>query len=343
MATPHRTIIEISWMSLFRIIALLAALVLIVALREVLLMLVAVFIAVAAINPTIVSWQRYMNRTLAVTLFYILFAGVVAVITLQIVPTFFSQLQQLAANSDQVAENIQRYVGTGSVGQTVASSVQRQLASFSPTILQTTVGALGRIATVVAGIVISFYLLLEEKNAKDFFAQILPRNRYKPVYEITNKISERLGRWLRGQVTLMLIIGAIDYVVYLIFRLPTPLPLAAWAGLTELIPLIGPIIGVIPAVLITISQHGLVAGIILALVVGGGVQLLENHFLVPRIMGRAVGVSPVLVLISVLVGGTLFGMGGALLAIPIAAVISVIIDEWELFEQLFNGQHETQD
>jgi predicted PurR-regulated permease PerM len=138
-------------------------------------------------------------------------------------------------------------------------------------------------------------------------------------------VESKVGDWLRGQLFLMLIIGVAAGIGYGLIGVRFWLLLALWAGITELVPIIGPWIGGIPAVAIALLHSWQQAAIVLTFLVL--LQLAENSILVPRIMKGTIGLSPLTVFLAVLAGSTYMGPIGALLALPIAAAIQVIIQD----------------
>jgi AI-2E family transporter len=123
---------------------------------------------------------------------------------------------------------------------------------------------------------------------------------------------------------LMFSIGVLESLGYLVIGLPYPLALGALAGLVEFVPLVGPTLGAIPAIVIALSISPQVALLVMAYSIV--IQMTENNILVPRLMGRSVGVSPVVVILAVFAFGSLLGITGAFLAIPLAAILQVLID-----------------
>lgn len=138
-------------------------------------------------------------------------------------------------------------------------------------------------------------------------------------------MSRRMSSWLSGQLLLALIVGSATFVGLVALRIPYALPLALVAAIGETIPIVGPILGAIPALIIAIflSPWQFWAVLVLATLI----QQLENYLLVPRIMGQRVSISPLAVFVAFLIGGTLLGVIGALLAIPTAALIQVAFQE----------------
>jgi predicted PurR-regulated permease PerM len=341
MEPPKRLIIDISWEALLKVVALVVGILAVYVLHEILIMLLAVFIFVAAVNPTIVRWQKHMSRLLAVTILYVGMAILVGVVLVTVLPQLVRQLNDLVreiptfvVKSRPLLDRLQSG-SLASVFDQAAVTFSATLKGFSNSLIDNAVPFFGSLATVVSGIVLSFYLLLEEKNAKEFFHQLLPQHRFEAVYDTVSKISERMGSWVRGQLILMVVIGLSELVIYLLLGLPTPLPLGLWSGICEVIPYIGPALGILPALIVAFTTGGIIKGLLVFIFAGILVQQLEAHVVVPKIVGRAVGLSPVLVIIAVLVGGKLFGLIGAIVAIPTAATIAVVVGEWHNLRKIW--------
>ena len=327
-------IIDISSATLLKVVGFGAAIWIVMNLRDIILMLFGVFLFVAMVAPTITKLQRYMSRFLAVFYFYILMLVIVGILAAVVVPNVLFQINGLAHAFPHIARLTTNFIHTSQfqpylpVVTKAFETISTALNNFSNDFLNTTVSLLSNIAIVVTGVVISFYLLLEEKNAREFLHQVLPPGRFEPMYNTISKISERMGSWGRGQIMLMCIIGASNLIGFFLIHLPSPLPLGIWAGICEVLPYIGPFLGLVPALIVAITTGSIVKVISVLVISMLIVQQLEAHIIVPKIMGKAIGLSPVLVTLSLLIGAQLFGFGGAILAIPIAAVTSVIVGDW---------------
>jgi len=179
------------------------------------------------------------------------------------------------------------------------------------------------IISLVSLLTIVFFWLLENARIQRYVLAFLPAERRAGTRDAWNEVETRLGLWVRGQLTLMATMGVATGVVYTLLGLPSALLLALIAGIAEAVPLIGPLIGAIPAVLsaATISPQ-------LALVVAGiyvVIQFVEGSVLVPLVMRNTIGISPLLVLVSLLVGGAIGGLVGALRAVPVVATAEIIL------------------
>jgi predicted PurR-regulated permease PerM len=171
--------------------------------------------------------------------------------------------------------------------------------------------------------VLAFYWLVERASIKRVLLRTVPIRHARSVNTVWMEVEEKLGGWVRGQLLLMMAIGLMATLGYTIIGLPNPVLLGVAAGLFEIVPMIGPFLAFAPAVLV-----GLAIDPSRALVVAGYalvIQQIESNVLVPRVMGRTVGVSPLTVLLGILVGSALAGLPGAFLAVPLAGALQVIL------------------
>lgn len=193
-------------------------------------------------------------------------------------------------------------------------------------VLSLATGVGGGVIGLLTTLVIAFYYLME----KDWLRQII-LDQLKPgargrIAQIFDNVETKVGDWMRGQLVLMLVIGVSATIGYGILGVRFWPLLGIWAGLTEIIPIVGPWLGGIPAVIIALTQ-----GWDKALVVIGFIVLLqsfENYILVPRVMRGAVGLSPMTVFLAILAGTQFLGILGAVLAIPIAAAVQVVLSDY---------------
>lgn len=184
-------------------------------------------------------------------------------------------------------------------------------------------GTIFLLGQIVLMLVMAVYWLTSREQALALLLRLSPARQRSLVGEVWNGVEASLGAYTRGQLILMVSVGAACFMGFLVLRLPYAPALAVVAGLTEAIPMVGPLIGAIPAVLLgfTVSWQT-------ALLVAGWyvvVQQLETHLLAPRVMRRTVGLNPILVIIALIAGATLKGVRGALVAVPVAGALQVIV------------------
>ncbi len=188
-------------------------------------------------------------------------------------------------------------------------------------VLFTTINGLFNLITIA---VLSFYLLLERDRIKKNLYKVIPVLPQERVTNLIQKIDVQLGHWVRGELALMFIVGLATYIGLSLLKVPYALPLAVMTGILEFIPNVGPIFSGFVATIVTVATGSPVSavGVVVLYVI---VQQLENNLLVPKIMQAAVGLNPLVAILSFLVGATLFGLPGALIAVPTAAMLQVIV------------------
>ena len=174
--------------------------------------------------------------------------------------------------------------------------------------------------------VISFYLVAEEKGMKSFISTLIPAHHQEFTLNLVEKIQKKMGLWILGQIIVSFIMFVTTWIGLLLLHVPYALILAVIAGLLEVIPYIGPFLSAVPALFIAILQ-----GPALAIAVGVLYLLLhelEGYILVPKIMEKTIGTSSLSILIALLVGFKLAGIVGLVISVPIVAALTVTINEF---------------
>jgi predicted PurR-regulated permease PerM len=184
----------------------------------------------------------------------------------------------------------------------------------------------GGIFGIVTILILSLYMLIEAENLRTSMLRLFPPDQRPRVASVSREVMVKVSAWLGGQVLLGSVIGTSSAIGLWALGVPYFYVLALVCGIGELIPVIGPILAAIPALAVaaTISLEK-TALVLVFLVVQ---QQLESNFLVPRVMSRQLGVSPVTVLVALLIGGSLLGIVGAILAVPTAAILQVVVNEF---------------
>lgn len=192
----------------------------------------------------------------------------------------------------------------------------------------------GILFTTITVMIVAFYWMTEKAVIKRVILGLFPLDRRDRAHALWDTIEAKIGGWTRGQLVLCGVIGSISAVAYspLVLDVKFWLALAIWAGVTELIPFIGPFLGGGAATIVALASSPEKALMVIAFVVV--LQQLEGAFLVPRVMRNAVGLTPLTVVLAVLVGGVLAGPLGSILAIPVAAAVQVLL------QNLLYGTHE---
>jgi len=328
---PDRVKFDISNSTIIKFILIVFAVWFLWVVRDVVILFFIVLVIVAALGPLVDRMSKYVPRVLSVILLSLILFVVLTAIGFLIIPPIVHQLQLLAINLPSILSKL------GPLFQSVQTSitnyqdslfnVSSQIDKLGTGIYTTTVGFVSGIVAIGTILVLTFYMLLEQESLKKFLHQTFPLAQKEKIFEIARKISGKMGGWLRGQFLLMFIIGLLDGIALGILGIPYALTLAVWGGLTEVIPYIGPWLGLVPAFLVALTISPLKGlFVLIAYVV---IQQLESQFLTPRVMGKAVGLSPVIIILALLVGAKLMGLLGVIVAVPAAAAVAVIISEWQ--------------
>lgn len=301
--------------------------------QVILIILVALFLA-AIIQP-VADWaHKYkIPRGLTVIITYIVGLGLLALTITLMVPTLIDQALKLGPifgarwdSLQDVVKGVQNFaVQYDLLPEDGFASIQTQAAEVVSRLLQALTGIFGGIAAFVIVLVITFYLVAQDEKAKTLVHDWVDKKHQKFVLKLINELQAQMSRWFRGQATLSLIIGIMVYLALTLLGIEGALVLALFAALLEFIPYLGPILSSIPIIFVAFTQSpwlGLLS--LIALIV---IQQLENHIIVPKVMQKAVGLNPLISIISMLLGARLFGLIGALLAIPFATALMVVVKE----------------
>lgn len=309
-------------------ILFLAVIILLYTLRQILLIIFVAYIIVAALIPAVEFLRKLkFPKTLAVLVTFFTSLVLFILLIAPLVPFLVSQIQQLSKSFPLYLNEAASIVGIQMDIKGVSQIVTPQQLGQNAFALAG--GVFGGFFSVVTAIAISFYLLLDYDNVKKILAKLFPHEHHEKAIIFIDKINDKLGAWLRGQLLLSLSIGILTWIVLTLLQMPFALPLALLAGIFEIVPSIGPIISAIPAIVVALTISYNMAAIIIVSYIF--IQLVENHFFVPRIMQRAVGLNPVIVIIGVIVGDTLLGLAGALLSVPFISLLVLIYHNSKIF------------
>jgi predicted PurR-regulated permease PerM len=297
------------------------------------LVLALVFLALilaAALRPGIDRLGRAgVPRGLGLAIHYLAIAALLTVALWFVVPRAVEQVQNALGGSTQ-AEIHQEAANSKGIKHEVLTAIDKRLREVPKTseLLHPAVEVTLKVFEVVLGVFFvlasAAYWIFERDRAVDFVTSLLPRPRRKKVRDTWDLIDLKLGAFVRGQALLIVLVGTVLSGAFWAIGLPYFILIGAFAGLVEIVPVIGPIAAGTLAVAVgaTESWHmALAAGICVL-----GVRLLEDYLIVPKVLGEAVGLSPLLVLVSVTAVGILFGGFAVILAVPLAAVLVTLLD-----------------
>jgi predicted PurR-regulated permease PerM len=335
--------IEISSGTILRTIFILLALWFLFLVRDIVALVFVAIIITSAIDP-IVDWfqKRRIPRALTVLVVYVLFISIVSTAVGFLIPPLAAEIRSLGENFPQLAEKLsgyfrilRDYAVSYNLQQHIAgftASVAEKISQAGSSLLGGTVSFIGGIFEFVVILSIAFYMSVQEKGIKKFFASLMPEEHREYISGLVERIQFKMGRWLQGQLLLMFLVFALDYLGLLLIGAPYALILALVSGLLEIVPYIGPVISAIIATTISFLHGPLTGLLVLGLFVL--VQQLEGYVLTPLVMKKAVGLNPVVVILALLIGAKLGGVLGIIVAVPIATVLGEVVSDLTKKEEL---------
>jgi predicted PurR-regulated permease PerM len=333
MEKIQKVVFDISLKSILKILAVLAGLWLAYALRDVIVLLVVVFIIVIALEPFVHKLsEQGIPRALSIIVLYLAIISLLSIILYFLIPPIANQLKELTFNFPYYQDKISQ-IDLGGATSTISKildDLSSKLSSVTGNIITGIVSVFGGVVSTVTVLVLTYYFLVDKQGVAKMTLKLIPKNQQGKFVETINKVSVKLSDWIQGQLVLMLVVGVVDWIALSIIGIPYALVLGVLSGLLEIVPVIGPVVAAVFAVFIALVASAALWKIIAVVVVYIIVQQLENHILVPKIMQKAVGLSPIVVIIAILIGSKLLGVGGALLAVPIAAGLQVLIEEYSV-------------
>jgi len=173
----------------------------------------------------------------------------------------------------------------------------------------------------------TFFLLKDGRRLKKSFIQSLPNRYFEMTISLLHKIECQLGSYIRGQMLVSLCIGVLSITALAILGVPYFLIIGAMAGLANMIPYFGPIVGAVPAIILNVIDKGSLSAALVVIMAFLLIRMIDDTLVSPNILGRSLEIHPLLVIIAIFIGGEMFGLMGLLLCIPVTGIIKVTIQE----------------
>jgi len=308
--------------------------------RDVLLLIYVAGIAAIGLSPIVQSVERRGSRLtgnriprwLAILIIYLAIVGALIGIFSLVLPPLVEQARELWERLPELLHRGQQFlIDRGLIVReiTVREAVQRVPGTGSRDAVGAIVGAVWNVVGGVFGtvtiLILAFYFLLDAEVIVKTFVRLFPTYQRGRVDGVCRRVTTKVSAWLGGQMLLAGIIGATASLGLWLMGVPYFYVLALIAAVGELIPIVGPLLSAIPAIAVAASVSPTLALGVAVFYIAQ--QQFENHVLVPKVMERQVGVSAAGVVIALLLGGSLMGIVGAILAVPTAAIVYVIFEE----------------
>jgi predicted PurR-regulated permease PerM len=313
---------------------------------SILLLVVMALVIAVGLDPAVRYLQRFrMRRGTATAVIFLGVIGFLALFVILLGPPLARQISDLGGQIPEYVQKlanrddaIGKYFRDHDVTQNVKDFVENIPSKIAES-FDTVLGIAGKLGSLVFQLVtiaiLTIYFMLSLPSMRRTVAIVFSPEHREQGESVLNRAVEKIGGYVGGNLVTSGICGLAAMLALLVLGVPFAIPLAMWAGVADLIPQVGSYLGAAPAVLIGFLQSPLTG--VLVLVYFVVYQQFENYFLVPRVMKDAVDLSPAAVIISTLIAGSLLGFAGALLALPVAATIKVVIYDVWLRDRIESG------
>ncbi len=299
------------------------------------------------LTPLVTLLQKKMRRIFAVTITYIIFISVIFTAFFFVIPIIVGQFQTFIdrfpsyiqnltkvindfLQDNIIIKNIENLIGKEIIPKDASGITQYLISRMNLGEIDIYQGAtiLGRsvlniVLYLIVGPLLGIYILNHTDRIKTTFIRVIPRRFKNQTTIILDKINKVAGRYVRGQIIVSIIVGILCTIVLLILKVDFAILLGFIAGLLNIIPLLGPIIGAVPAALAALFISPLKALLVILLFIA--IQQIDNYVISPNIMKYQVGVHPGIIIFSLMTGGALFGIWGLVIAVPTVAVLQEIL------------------
>jgi predicted PurR-regulated permease PerM len=302
------------------------------------------------LNPVVTRLQRRrIPRALGTAMTYLACIGTATLIGLLVAPLFSDQASQLSDEWPELRADVEEWVDDlaersrendwpirvpswqeiqdeldGSSGNTDLGEQLDRAREIGAAVFHV-------VLILVLGPIIAFYFLVDLPHLRRVAESLVPAGSKLEVLLVARRLNRAIGGFFRGQLAVAAVVGAMVSIALLVLGLPFWLLVGMIAGVFNMIPLIGPWVGGIPGVLIALTTRD-VGTAVWVVVIMAGVQQIDNHFITPNVMQRAVKLHPAAVMLALLAGGTIGGFFGLLLAVPVAAVLKIILSHmWHTY------------
>lgn len=327
---------------------------------KIFIMVLALFLSII-IDSSVNFLERRARipRSIAVILVYFIFVAIFAFLIASLIPIVAQQIRDLAqlmnhsaddflanpqiklpfvssAFNDKISLSLHELLSNLAIKDRTSAMMQfgQNLSGAAQTSFTFAVQIAGSVVNFMLSatliLFLTFFIQMEKEKISDYFLIFFPRRYRHYIHEKSDEVYHKMSQWTQGQLLLCVAVGIMSFVALTILGMPYALTLALLTGFTEFIPYAGPLIAAVPAIMVAISQGGLFLAVVVAIIFYA-IQFTEAHILVPLIMKHSVGLSPILIMFSMLVAvsfpNTIHPIVGIILAVPVTTIITIFIDD----------------
>jgi predicted PurR-regulated permease PerM len=344
MAMPSdKSFLEISTSSIIRVCVILLGIGFLFTIWEILASVFLAIVIAASVEPGVRKLRKFkVPRFLAALIIYCVGFLVITAVFYSIIPVLIFETKELSSNIpgeyEGIISEVEQIFGSGprevnvqeDLGS-IFSSIQGGLVSGASNVFTFTFNLFGGLFSFILIVVISFYLVLQKDGIEEFLKSIVPSEHQEYALDLWKRVQFKLGKWFQSQLLLGVSVGLLMFIVLSLMRVEYAATIALMAAVLEIIPMIGPIIvGFIAFVLIAFQSPMLALGAMIAYII---IQQIQQQFLIPSIMSKAIGLNPIIIIVALLVGAKLIGFWGLILAIPFSVTLAEFVKDFRRVEK----------
>lgn len=329
--------VNISSSTILRAIFIVLFLLFLYLIRDIIVIFIFALIIASAMTPIVNTLEKIkIPRVIGTLVVYILFFGIIAFLLYLVIPSIAKDFEKFSSNFPDYVEKLtlkfQSFTDRFSKYQRVIdqlaiilNNVRDSLKGSASNMFSAALNVFGGVFSFFLILVISFYISVQKKGIQRVLTAIIPLHYRDYLLDLWERAQKKLGRWLQGQLFLGLIVGSMVYIGLYFLDVKYALILALIAGIFEIFPYIGPVLASIPAIIIGLLQAPILGLWVIILYVA--IQQIENYLIVPLVIGKVVGLNPIVVILALLIGGKLGGLLGMILAVPLTAVFAEFLKD----------------
>ena len=293
--------------------------------RDIILLLLISLILASAMEPLVDALHaRKVPRIISLFAVYLVFIGTAVLVIYSMIPPVLEQIKVLQDNLPEYTRVLQSQFG----GVDIQNFLHQMAGLSGGNVVQNTFGVFNGALNAIAVVVISVYLVAEEKGMKTFVSSLLPAHHHEFALGLITKIQKKMGGWVLGQLIISFGIFLFTYIGLLLLHVQYALVLALLSGLFEVVPYIGPFISALPAMFIAFAQDpSRISLVVWVAVLYLLVHEVEGYVLVPKVMEKTTDTSPLLTLVALMIGYQLAGIIGLVISVPLVTALTVVVKE----------------
>lgn len=290
------------------------------------------------LEPAVDAMENHgMNRTIAVAVLFVAIIGAIVLLVVLLSDTVATEMQHMLSGTnvqdpqkliDQFRLNLE--ASFPSLAKTnIFARLAEQASTYAKSFLSTSMESATHMVSALGHMIIipfiTFFFLKESRELKKFIVQSLPNRWFEMALSLIHKISMQLGRFIRGQLTDSAIVGTMITIALLILDVRYAIFIGVLAGLANMIPYLGPVVGGIPAILVSVMDTGDLSGVPSIILAFAVIKIIDDIIVQPLVVSKSVELHPVVVILAIIAGGNLGGIFGMIIAVPLTSIIKVTV------------------